>query len=201
MLLNIFARFISFVFNPLFLLLPVPYFLVVRETGDPFYAIKWTLFSLFFISIIGLFVGYAVRRGYFTDFDVSKREQRPLLFLFVGLICVLYFISLLFLKGPIVLFIILAAILFSTLIFSFINTRIKASIHVATISALIFALSILYSNVFLLLLILIPLIIWSRVRIKRHTMQEALVGGATGIVVTILFYVVFKVVLGISVSL
>ena len=170
-MLDLIARFISFLFNPLFLLFPVPYFLVVRETGDPLYALKWTIFSLFFIVVIGLFVGYAVRKGYFTDFDVSKREQRPLLFLFVGLVSVLYFLSLLYLQGPIVLFIILAGILFSTLIFSFINTRIKASIHVATISALIFALSILYSNVFLLLLILIPLVIWSRVRIKRHTMQ------------------------------
>ncbi len=195
------AHFISLLFNPVFLLLPIPYLLVVRETGDPIYALKWTIFSLFFIVLIGIFMGYAVRRGYFTDFDVSKKEQRPLLFLFVGLVSIIYFLSLLYLQGPVVLFIVLAGVLFSVLVFSFLNTRIKASIHLATVSALIFSLSILYSDVFLLLLILIPIVAWSRIHIKRHTLQETIVGTATGVIVTFLFYVVFKLVLGVSVSL
>lgn len=195
------AHFISLLFNPVVLLLPIPYLLVVRETGDPLYALKWTIFSLFFIVLIGIFMGYAVRRGYFTDFDVSKKEQRPLLFLFIGLVSILYFLSLLYLQGPVVLFIVLAGVLFSVLVFSFLNTRIKASIHLATVSALIFSLSVLYSDVFLLLLVLIPIVAWSRIHIKRHTMQETIVGTATGIIVTFLFYVIFKIILGVSVSI
>lgn len=194
------AHIISLLFNPVVLLFPVPYLLVVRETGNPVYALKWTIFSLFFLVIIGIFMGYAVRKGYFTDFDVSKREQRPLLFLFIFLICILYFLSLLYLQGPVVLFIILAGILCSVLVFSFLNTRIKASIHLATVSALIFSFSMLYSDVFLLLLILIPIVAWSRIHIKRHTFEETIVGTATGIVITFLFYVLFKIVLGMSVS-
>lgn len=200
-MINILAHVISFLFNPVILLLPIPYFLVVRETGDPIYAFKWTLFSFFFIVVIGIFMALAVSKGYFTDFDVSKKEQRPLLFLFIGLISVVYFISLLFLNGPVVLFIVLAGVLCSVLIFSFLNTRIKASIHLATVSALIFSLSLLYSDEFLLLLFLIPLVAWSRVQIKRHTLRETIVGAATGITVTFLFYIVFKVILKVSVSI
>lgn len=199
-MITLLARCISLIANPVFLLIPVPYLLVVRETGDPMYAIKWTVLSLFFVFLIGLSVVIAVRKGYFANLDVSKREQRPLLFLIVGGISILYYFCLVIFEGPIVLFITLAAILFSVLVFSFINTRIKASIHVATMSALIFSLSILYSGKFLLLLILIPIIGWSRLHIKRHTMKEMLVGGITGILVTLLFYIVFKLVLGISVS-
>jgi len=197
----LFARFISFIFNPYFLILPIPYLLVMRETGDSTYAIKWGLFTLCFLGAIGMSVLLAVKKGYFTDLDISKREQRPLLFTLLAFFALLYLCGLYLYRGPLVLFISLSGIFFSLLIFSFVNTRIKASIHVASITALIFAFSVLYGGVFLFLLVLIPLIAWSRVKIRRHSELEVLVGGILGILIPLVMFLVFKVLLDISLSI
>ena len=130
------ARSISFVFNPYFLILPIPYLLVLRQTNNPVYALSWTLFTLFFLFAVGISVFISVRKGYFTDLDISKREQRPLFFFLLIFFAILYFIALFYFQGPLVLFIALSGIFFSIVVFSFINTRVKASIHVASITGL-----------------------------------------------------------------
>jgi hypothetical protein len=199
-MLNLFARFISFVFNPYFLMIPLPYLLVVRQTGDPEYALKWSVFTIFFLLAVGLSVYISVRRGYFSDLDISKREQRPKFFSLIAIFALIYFIALFYFKGPLALFVALGGIFFSIFVFSFINTKIKASIHVASITALIFSFSVLYNGVFLLLLILIPLIGWSRMKVHRHTRDEVIAGAAAGIMIPLVLFAVFKVLLHVSLS-
>lgn len=194
------ADLISFVFNPYFLILPIPYLLVVRQTGDPLYAVKWTIFTAFFLLIIGVAVLYSLRKRYFTDLDISRREQRPLLFLMLSVFSILYFCTLFYFHGPLVLFISLGGIFISIMIFALLNTMIKASIHVASITALIFSFSLLYNGIFLLFLFLIPLIAWSRLYLKKHTNEEVIVGGIAGVAIPLVIFIVFKVVLSISLS-
>lgn len=192
------ARFISFIFNPYILILPIPYLLVLRETGDSLYAGKWAIFTLCFLIAVGLSVFILVRKGYFSDLDISKREQRPLFFFLLVLFAIIYFLSLFYFQGPIVLFTALSGIFLSIVVFSFINTRIKASIHVASITGLIFSFSILYSGIFLALLFLIPLIGWSRIKIHRHTKEEVFMGAFMGILIPLVMVIIFKVLLHIS---
>ncbi|MEK7605298.1 MAG: hypothetical protein AAB478_02105 [Patescibacteria group bacterium] len=193
-----FARLVSFLFNPYFLIIPVPYLLVLRETGDGVIAMQWTLFSLFFLAIVGIAVFVLFKRGYFSDLDISKKEQRPLFFLLVCVFAICYFLGLFYLRGPLVLFISLSGLFFSLLVFSFLVTKVKASIHVATITAMIFSFSVLYGGQFFLLLFLIPLIGWSRIKIHRHTWIEVMVGAVLGIVIPVVMFVVFKVLLHVS---
>ncbi|CAN5175994.1 hypothetical protein BH09PAT1_BH09PAT1_7410 [soil metagenome] len=200
-MLILLARFISFIFNPYFLLLPIPYLLVLRQTGDPEYSLKWTLFTLFFLGAVGLSVLVSVRKGYFTDLDISKREQRPLFFFLLIFFAIIYFIALFYFQGPLILFIALSGIFFSIVVFSFINTKIKASLHVASITGLILSFSLLYSGAFFFLLFLIPLIGWSRIKIHRHTRSEVLVGGLMGILIPLVMFLIFKVLLHISFTL
>ncbi len=192
------ARFISFIFNPYLLILPIPYFLVMRQTGDSLYAGKWAVFTLCFLMAVGLSVFILVKKGYFSDLDISKREQRPLFFFLLIFFAIIYFLSLFYFQGPIVLFTALSGIFLSIVVFSFINTRIKASIHVASITGLIFSFSFLYSGIFLLLLFLIPLIGWSRLKIHRHTKSEVYVGAFLGILIPLVMVIIFKVLLHIS---
>lgn len=200
-MLNLLARFISFIFNPYFLILPVPYVLVMHQTGDPFYSLRWTIFTLFFLAAVGLSVLISVRKGYFTDLDISRREQRPLFFFLLIFFAILYFLGLFYLQGPLILFVALSGIFFSIVVFSFINTRIKASIHVASITALIFSFSLLYSGIFIILLFLIPLIGWSRIKIHRHTRSEVYTGVALGLAIPLVMFLIFKVLLHISFSI
>ena len=99
-----------------------------------------------------------------------------------------------------VLVVAMSGIFLSIFVLSIINTYIKASIHVASIAALIFSFNILYNGFFLLLLFLIPLIAWSRLKVHRHTMQEVIAGLLVGIFIPLVVYLVFKVLLQISLS-
>ena len=67
------AQFLSLLFNPYFLIFPVPYLLIVRQTGDPLLALKWTIFTALFIIAIGVMVYFSVKKGYFSDLDDSTR--------------------------------------------------------------------------------------------------------------------------------
>lgn len=191
----ILARLISLIANPLFVLIPLPFLLIYKTTGNINYALQWTYYSFIFIFLVVAFVLYAVKKGMFTDFDVSKREQRPMLFSVTILIGLCYIIGLYMFHGPLILFITIFGIIAGVFIASIVNTQIKASIHVATISAVTSAVSIIYGGKYWLLLILIPIVGWSRVKIKRHTVLETIIGGILGSSLSASIYGLAKVLL------
>lgn len=182
------ARFLSFVLNPLFIIVVVPFFLIYRTTGDLFAAINWTMYTVLFLLLMGLFIIYMVRKGKFTDTDVSKREQRPMLFLVSMVLSVIYLSGLFLFDAPSILFIVTLGIILGILFASIINTWIKASMHTATIAALISALGIVYGGVYYFLLLLIPVVAYIRVKAKRHTIPETIAGAIFGISLSILMY-------------
>lgn len=187
------ARFISFLFNPILLLVFVPFFMLYKLEGDLNAALLWTGYSVIFLLVLTIFLGVAVKKGIFTNMDVSKREQRPLLFFVCAILGIIYLVGLFQFNGPVILKEIMVGIMVGILLVSFINTRLKASIHVATISALLFSLAVVYNGYYLLLLILIPLVAWSRLKIRRHTLPETVVGGLLGILLSLMIYVLGKV--------
>lgn len=186
------AKAISFFLGPVFVLLPIPYILVERFTQDYFYALKWAVFSYAFIVAVALFVIIGVFLGVFSNFDVSKREQRPLLFSFSAFAIFCYLLSLYFLDGPKVLFIAVFAIILGLIIIVIVNRWIKASIHVATATSVLLFISVVYKGYFFLLLFLIPLLAWARVKMKEHTPLEAVIGSVLGIVITLIVYAISK---------
>ncbi len=193
-----FAKFISLLFNPILVLLGTSFLLTYKTTNDLSSSLIWTGYTIIFLVLITLFILYCVRRKVFTDMDVSKREQRPLLFIVGLLATVLYLIGLLFMGGPGMLFLITVGVLIGVLLASVINVYIKASIHVATISALVIAVVFAYREnlAISLLLISIPLVAWSRLKTKRHTLQEIIVGAILGVVLSLSVYMIMKVFLG-----
>ena len=185
------ARIISFLTNPVFVLFPVPYLLVYRFGYGNAYAIKWTLFTLLFLALAGFFVLHEVKMKVFSDMDVSKREQRPLLFTMVGIITFIYLLSLFILQAPPVLFVTIWGVLVGTVAVSLINMRIKASLHVGTITAVLITIVKLYNLPFYLFL-LIPLVGWARIQVKRHTELEVFTGFLFGIALTVFMYILLK---------
>jgi hypothetical protein len=187
-----FARWISFFLGPIFTLFPIPFILVAKFSKDYSYALKWTIFSYAFIMAVTLFVIMGVMFGVFSNFDVSKREQRPLLFSFTAFAAFCYLLSLLILNGPKVLFIALFAVVFGLIVAVIINQWIKASIHMATLTSVLLFIGILYGGYFFLLFLFIPLLAWARVKMKEHTPIETVVGTILGIVITLIVYLVSK---------
>lgn len=187
------ARIISFISNPIFIFIALPFFLVYKTTHNTAAAWSWTIYTLIFIFIFVIFVLIGVKKKFFSDLDVSKREQRPVLYFTGTVLAVLYLSILFFLHGPRILFITIFGIMLGILIASLINIKIKASVHVAAISGLLTSLSIIYKGYYVLLLLLIFIIAWSRVKIKRHTVPEVMIGGILGSLLSLIIYYMTKV--------
>ncbi len=189
--MKLLAQTISFITNPIFILFPVPFLLIYRFGYSHIYAIKWTLFSFIFLFLAGIFVIYEVKHKVFSDMDVSKREQRPLLFTVIALITVIYMVSLFIFQAPAILFISVWGGMVGILMASLVNMRIKASLHVASLTAVLITIVRLYALPYVLFL-LIPIVAWSRIRIKRHSKQEITVGFFLGIFLTFFMYILLK---------
>jgi membrane-associated phospholipid phosphatase len=184
------AQIISFLFNPVLMLVFVPLLLVDKTTGDVIQALAWTGYTMIFLIAISFFVIYGVHKKIFTDLDVSKRGQRPLLFI-VGICMTLFYLcGLTFLNAPKILIFVTIGFIAGVLLLSLINTRLKVSFHVTTVSALLFALAIIYQGFYYLVLLLIPLVAWARLKIKRHTLPETVVGAVFGVLLSLGMYLV-----------
>ena len=191
-MIKLFAKFISTVINPLVILAILPYILVFKATGDLSKTYFWTIFSLIFILTFSIFVLIGIEKGFFSDLDVSRRKQRPLLYTFAIAMSSFYVTFLYFLKAPEVLFIALFGLVFGLISMEFINKITKASIHVATISAFSTALTLGFGPLFVLSFIFVPLVAWSRITTHNHTKRQTVIGGIMGILITLVVYVIFK---------
>jgi len=187
-----FARVVSTLFHPFLLFLPVPYILILHSTNDIAKAIKWSFFSWIFIFSIVVFIYYQVRKGKFVNFDVSNREARPLLFLFVGIVSLIFSTFLFILHGPLALVVITFGVLFGLAALDIINKYVKASIHVASVSSILVSFVILNGWQFLWVLLIIPLVAWSRVKLHRHSILETVVGALFGICLTLFIYAMIE---------
>lgn len=186
-----FAKFISFLLNPIVIIVFLPFFLVYKTTHDVQSALHWAEYSFLFLVLLTATVYLGVRKGIFVNMDVSKREQRPLLFAICAIFGLVYFISLVVFHAPFVLILVTLGIMFGLVLLSFINRRIKASIHVATLTALVITIAVGYGGYFYLLLFLIPLVAWSRVHTNRHTVIEVITGGVLGVFLSTTVYAAY----------
>jgi hypothetical protein len=186
------AQIISFLFNPVMLLVFMPLILVYRTSGNVVLALAWTGYTMIFLLAITFFVIYGVHKKIFTDLDVSKRTQRPLLF-GVGLVMSLVYLwGLFFLNGPKILIFVTTGFIIGVLLLALINTQLKISFHVTTVAALFFAMAIIYQGYYYFMLLLIPAVAWARLKIKRHTLPETISGASFGVLFSLGMYLLTR---------
>jgi membrane-associated phospholipid phosphatase len=191
-MISFIANIISFCFNPIILLVFMPFVLIYKTTNDLTAALLWTGYTVLFLFGMTAFVYYGVHKKIFTNMDVSQRTQRPLLFLVGFLVALFYLGGLILFHAPQLLQLITIGIIASVPLFALINTKIKASIHVATFSAIIIGLACVYKGYYFFTILLIPLIAWSRLRMKRHTLSETIAGGITGSLLSLMMYLILE---------
>lgn len=187
-----FAKIVSFLLGPSFVLFPVPYILISKLSNDYAHALRWTIFSYLFILFTAFFVFLGVLLKVFSNFNVSKREQRPLLFALLAFAMFCYLISLLIFNAPKILFFYIFSLIVGLLIIVIVNKWVKASIHMAILTSVISLTAFAYEGHFALLLLLIPLLAWSRIKMKEHTLVETIIGSFLGISLTLIAYVIGK---------
>lgn len=195
--LDFWAKLLSYIFNPIIFFVLMPYLVVYKQTGNSLYALKWGAFSILFVVFGLLIVVIGRKRGHFSDFDLSKREERSKFYLLLWPLLIVYVISSIFFKGILFpLSIISVGIVVGLLIYEFINTKIKASIHVGVAVAFVVGIGILYGwQYFILTAWIVPVVAWSRMILKRHTILEVITGGILGILTTCITILIGKMLL------
>ncbi|MDR8392083.1 hypothetical protein NC796_13090 [Aliifodinibius sp. S!AR15-10] len=187
------ARWISDLANPLFV--PPIVFIVIGVLNNISTAeLGWlTLLSLCFYTFIPLVTALALlKSGHIESLDIPRRESRNLLYLLgiasaaVGSLA----LGIFFYPHRPFLTLISGIFCINPVIGYLLNRRWKVSIHSASISSggiillffYLWELGITQSTAIvfslILLLIILPVMMWSRFYLEVHTMPE-LIGGAT----------------------
>ena len=199
------ANALSYFLNPL-VLPPVGFGLVQWHLGGGGLEVAWTVgVSLLFFCLVPLFyVLGMVRRGHAESLEVRDRTARLRPFL-VGIASYLIGIAVLALTVQTALPLIVSiAALFplNTLLILLINMRWKISVHMTTlagfVSILLFValtawrdlppdaeVALTVASVAPLLLLL-PLLMWARVRVSAHTTAQVVAGAAFGLFVPLI---------------
>lgn len=188
------AHGVAYVLNPL-VLPPILFGSVLMQFGAPPVEVgAVTASSLLLLTVLPvLLLGWMVRGGRAASFESFNREQRNLPYVF-GIGCAAAALSgLIYLVDtarPVVVAVGVCVVLGAVLL-ALINLRWKISIHSAAAGGFAAALGFTaYLSgtadepmTMVLLVILVPLVMWARVRTRSHTVGEVLAGAAFGIIV------------------
>lgn len=183
------ANFISIIGHPL---LTFPLFIVIVMFCFKGFSEAALVSSLIvggvFIPVI-LWVYIKSKNGSYTNFDVSDRNQRKSLFLFVIPLLIVVTVVLFATNQSENICISVLFALILTVISQSINYFVKSSLHVSLniyLAALIFTVNF---EVGIVVLLFTGLLSWSRIKLGRHTLKEVLFELSIGTIMSFLMLV------------
>lgn len=183
------ARIITNVLNPFLLSLLILVLLSIKSSTSTEEAIKWSLIGLA-LSVFPVFtvVIYLVSKKKLDGIFINPREQRHRIYLLAILCAVIGYIILVVLDAPQLLVATFAAGLAAVIVFMAINLFWKISLHTAFITASVTVLIIVYGGVAAWTVLLVPLVAWARIEMKRHNPAQVLTGSVLAcFIVTVVF--------------
>ncbi len=177
------ADVISWVISPI-VVAPAIYIVLVQLGYSSDIHRLYYLTVLFLSSTVVpvLLISGLKKTGKISDYNISFREQRfmPLLVL-VGVNALGYeFIQQL--HAPRLLTGILLFNAINMILILLITLQWKISIHLFTLTSSIALLFIQFGSVALWLLLLMPILMWSRIFLKAHNFMQTLIGGIVGFI-------------------
>lgn len=189
------AKWLSRLFHP-FVLGPTTLLTLMYLTGTSLNeSFKWVTITIVvtIVPLMGVMI-YFLKKGSIDSLDISIREKRTFFYLIALLgFCVLTAI-LYFGNAPYIIFICLCTALVSSVISMFINRLFtKVSLHAGTMAGCATALLFVSVYIGVILLALLPLIGWARIRLKQHSIQQIVLGWGVGISSVMVIFTVFGV--------
>lgn len=181
-----FANLVSFILHPIVFALLVPFLVVYKESKSISYGLEWTGISfifLFLAAIVFLFLRPRTDDGSLNkDLEISIKKDRHIFYTICTVFTIIFFIVAELSRGIFFpLSIIALGMSLGFIIFNIVNIYMKVSIHVAVVTAYIFTFYVLYGFLpFLGILWLLPIIIWARLHLDRHTRREILTAVIIG---------------------
>jgi membrane-associated phospholipid phosphatase len=143
-------------------------------------AFLWALvYVLLAVVFPMLQLAWLLRRGEVTGLDVPLRKQRIRPFAF-AMVCTMLGWSVLWVSSAPALMILLGGSLWlQTLVFLGVTLRWKIRVHCATATGAATMVWLLL-DMWWPMLLCVPLIAWSRIRLRRHTASETIAGALSG---------------------
>lgn len=153
-----------------------------------YYAVNYQMRVRFLLLVLvvdivlpAIFMIVGLKRGDISDWDMTKKEERKGIYLFVSF-CHFFMMLFAFFLGKVLLAKVLFIFWGLTLVFALITHFWKISVHAGVnAAALAFFNHIWGWQNYWWLLIVLLLVIWSRVMIKKHTWSQVIVGSVLAI--------------------
>lgn len=152
-------------------------------------AIMWWLVGLLPLLVVPplVYLMWLVHRGQLGDIYMPDRESRliPLVVLMLWLVfCMglMYYLS-----APVVLLALVLAATVLTGALGLVTVFWKISFHGAAISAAVTTTMMMAGSSAWPIMLLVPLVGWARVRLKRHTLRQVVYGSLVGALLALFF--------------
>jgi membrane-associated phospholipid phosphatase len=159
-------------------LAPVAMALTATVLAEP-RAWMWAGFYVLFTIVMPmLYLIWLRHRGLITDLDVQLREQRMKPMLFTLACGGLAWLVLLLGVAPMQMTLLAGVLWLQMVAIFFITLRWKISVHCATAASVATVVCVLLKTP--LPLLGVPVIAWSRVRLRRHTLAQTVAGSLLG---------------------
>jgi len=182
------AKLISGILNPFLLSAVVMVLLCFKDTPDTAYALKWAAIALA-ISVLPVLaaVAYLVRRKKLDAFYDNQRHQRHVVYVISSLLGAVGCGLMWGLNAPQLLAVTFTAGLVELIVFMGVNFYWKISLHTAFVAGTVMVLCLVYGAIASWTVIFLPLVCWSRIELKQHSIPQVALGAllAGGIVTAI----------------
>jgi len=189
---NLLAEIISWLFFPPLVATVFFIFLIFWYSNDLNQGLRWLVaIAPFMIFAPLIFFAVSYKLKWISDIDLSHREERPgFLTVFIISLAIASFLLYL-LKVPLKFFVFAFSGLVMVFIASAITLYWKISFHTAVVTSVITAIVILGGWIFAPMYLLVLLIAWARVRLKRHTVLQVVGGALLAFVITVIIFYLF----------
>ena len=181
------ARWISIFFDSSFLSLPI--FLAFGYVSMRGLGLLWA--TLMFVIVTGIPLTYLLigrKRGWVSDLELSRREERPR-FILVSLSSDVLALVVLWLdNGPHLLRLIILTYFCLAIVMFTISSFWKISMHMAGVGGFSTALVFVVGVPALWAFLSLPLVAWARLHRRKHDIPQLIAGALAGALITILVF-------------
>ena len=183
-MLQKFARVVSNILNP-FLVCLITVVLLVTYTSDSFSsAAKWTAIALVFsVAPVFIFMFVQVKRKKMESMFPEGQGQRRVIYALASAFSAVGYVMMLRFGAPHLLAVSFLAGLLAVIIFMLINLYWKISVHTAFLSSAVVVLTVVLGGQAAWVFVLLPLVGWSRLTLKMHTLAQVIAGAVLGVVI------------------
>lgn len=180
----VFAKLISSVFSPP-LIVTLGLLFVGQQIGAE--GVNWALFQIGFgILLPVIYIVYEVQQGNITDFHMKVREQRIRPLILALVLSGVSWTVMKILNAPTALMIFSGVAILQAVFMLLVTFKWKISGHSMTVAGMAVFLFGIFGIHAWPLLLTIPLVAWSRVRLSRHDRWQTLAGTLVGIAFTLM---------------